>query len=40
VVNSGRITLHHQSRLHHIGLGATHNGTAVMRRAASMNIQV
>jgi hypothetical protein len=40
VVNSGRVTLRHNSRLHHIGLGNAHNGTAVLILVADRHVRV
>ena len=40
VVNSGRVTLRHNSRLHHIGLGNEHNGTRVLILTADRHIRV
>lgn len=39
-VNSGRVTLRHHSRLHHIGLGNTHNGTRVLVLVADRHVRV
>ena len=39
-VNSGSITLRHNSRLHHIGLRAAHNGTTVLVLVADLHIRV
>lgn len=40
VVNTGRVTLRHDSRLHHIGLGAAHNGTRVLMLIDGLHIRV
>jgi transposase InsO family protein len=40
IVNSGRVTLRHNSRLHHIGLGNAHNGTAVLILVADRHVRV
>ena len=40
IVNSGRITLRHNSRLHHIGLGNAHNGTRVLILTADLHVRV
>jgi hypothetical protein len=40
IINSGRVTLRHNSRLHHIGLGHAHNGTRVLILAADLHVRV
>jgi transposase InsO family protein len=40
IVNSGRVTLRYNSRLHHIGLGWKHNGTRVLILAADLHVRV
>lgn len=40
IVNSGRVTLRHNSRLHHIGLGSEHNATRVLILVADLHIRV
>ena len=40
IVNSGRVTLRHNSRLHHIGLGNAHNGTVVLICVADLHVRV
>ena len=39
-VNSGRVTLRHNSRLHHIGLGWRHNGRRVLILTADHHVRV
>ena len=39
-VNNGRVTLRHDSRLHHIGLGAAHNGTPVLMLIDGLHIRI
>jgi hypothetical protein len=40
IINGGRVTLRHNSRLHHIGLGHAHNGTRVLVLAADLHVRV
>jgi hypothetical protein len=40
VINSGRVTLRSNSRLHHIGLGWEHNGTRVLILVADLHVRV
>jgi hypothetical protein len=40
VDQSGRITLRHNSRLHHIGIGRAHTGRAIKLLIADQNIRV
>ena len=40
VVNSGRVTLRHNSRLHHIGLGTAHNGSHILILVADLHVRV
>ena len=36
----GKLTLRHDGRLHHIGIGRTHAGTRVLLLAQDLNIRV
>jgi hypothetical protein len=40
VDQSGRITLRHRSRLHHIGIGRAHHGTRVLVLVADLDVRV
>jgi transposase InsO family protein len=40
VINNGTVTLRHNSRLHHIGIGKAHTGTPVYLLVADLHIRV
>jgi phosphoribosyl 1,2-cyclic phosphodiesterase len=40
IVNNGTVTLRHNSRLHHIGIGKAHSGTRVLILAVDLDIRV
>jgi transposase InsO family protein len=40
VINNGTVTLRHNSRLHHIGIGKPHTGTRVLVLVADLHIRV
>ena len=40
IINNGTVTLRHNSRLHHIGLGKAHSGTPVLILTADLDIRV
>jgi transposase InsO family protein len=40
VINNGTVTLRHNSRLHHIGIGKAHTGRRVLLLVADLNIRV
>jgi hypothetical protein len=40
VINNGTVTLRHNSRLHHIGIGKPHTGTRVLVLVADLHVRV
>jgi len=40
IVNNGTVTLRHNSKLHHIGIGKAHTGTRVILLIADLNIRI
>jgi transposase InsO family protein len=40
IVNNGTVTLRHNSRLHHIGIGKAHSGTPVLILAVDLDIRI
>lgn len=40
MINNGTVTLRHNSRLHHIGIGKAHTGRRVLLLVADLHVRV